>query len=42
MAADETEVFDLQGRRMNVGVDELPAGVYIVRKGVEVRKVAVR
>lgn len=34
------EVYDLAGRR--VDLDNAPAGIYIVRKGGETRKVAIR
>ncbi|MDE6371324.1 MAG: hypothetical protein K2K92_07530 [Duncaniella sp.] len=41
-ATGRTEVFDLHGRRMDVPTESLPAGVYVVRSGGKVRKVAVR
>lgn len=39
--AAPAEVFDLNGVRLGSDVDNLPAGVYIVRQGSQVRKVAI-
>lgn len=39
--AAPAEVFDLNGVRLGSEVDNLPAGVYIVRQGSQVRKVAI-
>lgn len=39
--AASAEVFDLNGVRLGSDVDNLPAGVYIVRQGSQIRKVAI-
>lgn len=39
--AASAEVFDLNGVRLGSEIDNLPAGVYIVRQGSQIRKVAI-
>ncbi len=41
-SAGATEVFDLSGMKVADSPDNLPAGIYIVRTGSTVRKIAVR
>lgn len=36
------QVYSLQGIMIAGGIDDLPAGIYIVRQGDKVKKIAVR
>ncbi len=38
----ETEIYTIQGIRVNSNIENLPAGIYVVRSGKEVKKVMVK